>query len=149
MKRIAQVLLFDRDRKLLIYLRDDKPDIPFPNSWDFFGGHVEDGETPEQALVREVKEELGVVLRNWEFVRRYDCAEGDAYPNIKYIYRANIDKRPAELVLSEGQRLTSIGIAERFNFSFANILGRILEDFIQAGLWPQPVDNSSSKIAAK
>jgi 8-oxo-dGTP diphosphatase len=149
MKRIAQVLLFDRDRKLLIYLRDDKPDIPFPNCWDFFGGHVEDGETPEQALVREVKEELGVVLRNWEFVRRYDCAEGDAYPNIKYIYRANIDKRPAELVLSEGQRLTSIGIAERFNFSFANILGRILEDFIQAGLWPQPVDNSSSKIAAK
>jgi 8-oxo-dGTP pyrophosphatase MutT (NUDIX family) len=50
MKRIAQVLLFDRDRKLLIYLRDDKPDIPFPNHWDFFGGHVEEGETPEERL---------------------------------------------------------------------------------------------------
>jgi 8-oxo-dGTP diphosphatase len=149
MKQIAQVLLFDRDRKLLIYLRDDKPNIPFPNHWDFFGGHVEEGETPEQALMREVKEELGFDLLNWEFVRRYECAEGDAYPNIKYVYRANIDKQPAELVLAEGQRLTSIAMEERFDFRFANILGRILEDFIESGLWPKPVDNSSTKILAK
>jgi 8-oxo-dGTP diphosphatase len=149
MKRIAQVLLFDRDRKLLIYLRDDKPDIPFPNHWDFFGGHVEEGETPEGAMVREVKEELGIELTEWQFFSRYECTQGDVYPNIKYIYRANIDKRPAELVLSEGQKLTSIAMEERLNFPFANILGRILEDFIQAGLSPQAVDNSSAKIAAK
>jgi 8-oxo-dGTP diphosphatase len=149
MKQIAQVLLFDCDRKLLIYLRDDKPDIPFPNHWDFFGGHVEEGETPEGAMVREVKEELGIELTEWQFFSRYECTQGDVYPNIKYIYRANIDKRPAELVLSEGQKLTSIAMEERFNFPFANILGRILEDFIQAGLWPQAVDNSSAKIAAK
>ena len=36
MKHVAQALLFDRNQKLLIYLRDDKPDIPFPNHWDFF-----------------------------------------------------------------------------------------------------------------
>jgi 8-oxo-dGTP diphosphatase len=149
MKRIAQVLLFDRDRKLLIYLRDDKPDIPFPNHWDFFGGHVEEKETPEDALVREVKEELGIELPEWQFFSRYECTQGDVYPNVKYIYRANIDKRPADLVLSEGQKLTSIAMEERFNFPFANILGRILEDFIQAGLWPQAVDNSSTKIATK
>jgi 8-oxo-dGTP diphosphatase len=149
MKRIAQVLLFDRDQKLLIYLRDDKPNIPFPNYWDFFGGHVEEEETPEGAMVREVKEELGIELSEWQFFSRYECIRGDVYPNIKYIYRASIDKRPAELVLSEGQKLTSIAMEERFNFPFANILGRILEDFIQAGLWPQAVDNSSAKITAK
>ena len=43
MIEIAQALLFDRDGKLLIYLRDDKPTIPFPNHWDLFGGHVEVG----------------------------------------------------------------------------------------------------------
>jgi len=149
MKQIAQVLLFDRDRKLLIYLRDDKPNIPFPNHWDFFGGHVEAAETPEQALVREVKEEHGLDLRDWKFVRRYECVQGDAYPNVKYIYRANVDKQPADLLLHEGQKLTSIAIEERFNFTFANIIGRILEDFNQAGLWPQAVDNFPAQVAPK
>jgi len=62
MKHIAMVLLFDRHDRLLIYLRDNKPEIPFPNHWDLFGGHVEEGEAPEEALVRELKEELGVDL---------------------------------------------------------------------------------------
>ena len=106
--QIAQALLFDRNNRLLIYLRDNKPEIPFPNHWDFFGGHVEEGETPEQALVREIKEELGVALPTWEFFRAYECATGDAYPNIKYIYRARVDKTPDDLILYEGQRLASI-----------------------------------------
>jgi 8-oxo-dGTP diphosphatase len=141
MKEISMALLFDRHGKLLIYLRDDDPDIPFPNHWDFFGGHVEEGETPEDALVREVREELGIDLTGWKFFRTYVCTEGDAYPNIKHIYSARIDAAPEELMLFEGQKLKSIGIEERNEIRFANILGAILEDFIAAELWPRAVDN--------
>ena len=146
MKQIAQVMLFDRNRRLLIYLRDDKPEIPFPNHWDFFGGHLEAGESQEQALVRELKEELAIELTQSQFVRRYECLEGDAYPNVKFIYRASIDQAAEELVLYEGQKLKGITIDERLNHKFANILGRILEDYIVAGLSPAAVDNSSAKI---
>jgi len=136
-KQIAQILLFDRDRKLLLYLRDDKATIPFPNHWDLIGGHLEPGETPELALVREVKEEIGLELEQWKFFRRYECRSGDAFPNIKFIYYACVDASPAALTLYEGQRLTSIDADERHRYRFANILGRILEDFIAAGLWPR------------
>jgi 8-oxo-dGTP diphosphatase len=139
--QISMVLLFDRRSRLLVYLRDDKPDIPFPNHWDFFGGHLEEGETPEHALVREVKEELGLELADWDFFRTYTCTEGDAYPNVKHIFWAKIDKNPPELTLYEGQMLRSITHDERESVRFANILGVILEDFIAAGLWPRPVDN--------
>jgi 8-oxo-dGTP diphosphatase len=149
MKEIAQVLLFDRNGRLLIYLRDDKPGIPFPNHWDFFGGHLEADETPEQALVREVSEELGVQLESWRFFRRYDCLSGDVYPNIKHIYHAQIGPRAAELTLYEGQRLAAIAPDERCEYIFANILGSVLEDFIDAGLWPAPVDNSFAPISGK
>ena len=36
----------------------------FPNCWDIVGGHVEPGETPEQALEREVAEETGWRLKD-------------------------------------------------------------------------------------
>ena len=142
MKQIAHVLLFDRDARLVIYLRDNKPEIPFPDHWDFFGGHLEAGETPEDALVREVEEELGLALTEWKYFRTYLCTEGDAYPNVKYVYWSWIDQTVAELTLREGQRLKSIAAEERTDVKFANILGGILEDFVAAGLWPVIVDNS-------
>jgi 8-oxo-dGTP diphosphatase len=37
----------------------------YPNVWDIFGGHLEPGEEPEQALVRELEEELGIVPASW------------------------------------------------------------------------------------
>ena len=108
MRQIAQVLLFDRNGRLLIYLRDNKSDIPFPDHWDFFGGHLESEETPDQALVREVEEELGVTLKEWKLFRTYVCTQGDAYPNVKYIYWTRIDQAVDELTLREGQMLKSI-----------------------------------------
>ncbi len=141
MKQIAQVLLFDREGRLLIYLRDDKPGIPFPNHWDLFGGHLENGETPEQALVREVKEELGIELIAFKYFRRFDCAKGDAYPNVKHIFWALTDSLPQELTLYEGQKLRSIALEERKQVNFANILATIVESFVDAGLWPKAVDN--------
>jgi mutator protein MutT len=36
-----------------------------PGCWDVIGGHVEPGETPEQTLVREVGEEIGVTVSTW------------------------------------------------------------------------------------
>jgi 8-oxo-dGTP diphosphatase len=136
MKEISQVLLFDRNSRLLVYLRDDNPAIPFPNHWDLFGGHLEADETPEQALVREVREELGVELKHWNFFRVYQCTRGDVYPNIKHIYWAQIDQSSAQLTLNEGQRLMSIGLNELDRIKFANILREIVADFIEDGLWP-------------
>jgi 8-oxo-dGTP diphosphatase len=137
MKEISQVLLFDCNRRLVVYLRDDNPAIPFPNHWDLFGGHLEAAETPEQALVREVREEVGVELKHWNFFRVYQCTRGDVYPNIKHIYWAQIDQSSAELTLHEGQRLMSIGLNELDRIKFANILREVVADFIEDGLWPE------------
>jgi 8-oxo-dGTP diphosphatase len=37
----------------------------YPNVWDVFGGHMEPGEQPEETLVREIQEELGITPTLW------------------------------------------------------------------------------------
>ncbi|MCR5737980.1 MAG: (deoxy)nucleoside triphosphate pyrophosphohydrolase [Eubacterium sp.] len=49
----------------------------FKGGWEFPGGKVEEGETPQQALVREIKEELDTVIQVGELI---DTVEYD-YPN--------------------------------------------------------------------
>ena len=55
---VASAALIDADGRLLIQQRP--PGKPFAGLWEFPGGKVEDGETPEAALIRELKEELGI-----------------------------------------------------------------------------------------
>ena len=51
------------EQSILVILRDDKPDIPWPNMWELPGGGREGQETPLECLQREVWEELGLALK--------------------------------------------------------------------------------------
>ncbi len=51
------------DNRYLLQHRDNKRGIFFPGHWCCFGGAVEAGETPEQGLIRELHEEIGLTLQ--------------------------------------------------------------------------------------
>jgi 8-oxo-dGTP diphosphatase len=53
-------ILRDGDTVLMCHRHPERAWIP--NVWDFPGGHVHEGEGPPQALVRELAEELGVII---------------------------------------------------------------------------------------
>lgn len=50
------------EEKVLCYLRDELPQIPFPGMWDLPGGGREGEETARDCALRELKEEFGLVL---------------------------------------------------------------------------------------
>ena len=55
---VAAALVVDDDGRIFFQMRSPDRRL-FPNTWDFVGGHLEPGETPEQAMRREVTEETG------------------------------------------------------------------------------------------
>lgn len=132
MKKIAAIIFENKNGEILLYLRDNKPGIPFPQHWDLIGGHVEEGETPEEALVREVKEELDIELKEYRFFKKYECNEGDAYPNIKFIYTGKINIPIEKITLFEGDRPQYFNYDEIAGVKFANILKRVVIDYIES-----------------
>lgn len=101
----ASALLVNAAGQVLLQLRDDKPDLPFAGMWTLFGGAVEPDETHEQAVHREVEEELGLTgltLRHWWVQERPLPNHPDiTVHNHVYVGRLTVD--PATLTLGEGQ----------------------------------------------
>jgi 8-oxo-dGTP diphosphatase len=58
MKQLAGALLYNAKGEVLLQHRDDKPTIVHPGLWSLFGGAIDVGESIEEAVVREVWEEL-------------------------------------------------------------------------------------------
>ncbi len=61
MRTVVAAVIERSDRRLLIGQRRRNDTSPL--KWEFPGGKVESGETPEQALNRELKEELGAAIQ--------------------------------------------------------------------------------------
>ena len=55
---VSAVALIDRDGRVLLAQRPEGKSMA--GLWEFPGGKVEPGETPEAALIRELQEELGI-----------------------------------------------------------------------------------------
>ncbi len=58
---VAACALVDADGRVLLARRP--PGKPMAGLWEFPGGKVEQGERPEETLIRELKEELGIDVR--------------------------------------------------------------------------------------
>lgn len=56
----AMAVLRDHDIVLMCHRHPDR--VWVADVWDFPGGHIEDHESPQQALARELEEELGVTI---------------------------------------------------------------------------------------
>ncbi len=108
-KRGCGILFFRKAEKaVLLFRRDDKPTISFPNHLDILGGSVEDSETPEQAIVREMAEELYDLrtgspysLKDFRLLRVYRDERGTQ----QHIFYREADFDIEDVRLNEGQEL--------------------------------------------
>ncbi|MEG3438219.1 NUDIX hydrolase [Pannus brasiliensis CCIBt3594] len=117
--RIVALAILERNGRFLMQLRDDIPSIHYPGVWGLFGGHLEPGESPEEALKRELWEEIHYRPAT---VRKFRCYDGE---NVnRHIFHVPLTVETSELIQSEGQDLALLGpIDIRAGFYYSERIG--------------------------
>jgi 8-oxo-dGTP diphosphatase len=125
MKRQGCSIIFINDHnEILLFLRDDKPSIPFPNMWDLPGGHVEENETAEASIVREMKEELDLDIEGFHLFSVNEFPD-----RIEHTFWQRTDFEVDKITLHEGQYMRWFTQEEIENMELAMGFNQILRDF--------------------
>lgn len=62
-----------KDEVIFVYLQKRSKDSRIlPNHFSFFGGKLEEGENPKEALEREIQEEMCFIPKDYEFLGKYN-----------------------------------------------------------------------------
>ena len=101
MLEVSKAIIYHRNDYLL-QLRDHTPGIVYAGYWSFFGGAIEPGETPWQALQRELAEELEWQPDKGAYL--YDWVNPD-HPCRIHFFTVPFTGQRSTLVLHEGQDL--------------------------------------------
>ena len=101
---VVHLHVFNSRGDIYLQRRPEWKDIQ-PGKWDTaVGGHVDYGETPEEALRREVREELGITAFRAEFIGKY-VFESQRERELVYVSRTTYDGdiRPSASELDGGR----------------------------------------------
>lgn len=99
--------MLEREGRWLLQLRDDIEGIVHPGLWGLFGGHLDLGEHPAQAIRRELREEIGWEADSLPFWFEHHDARLTAH-----YFRSSLTVPLAELTQTEGQDMVLAGLDE-------------------------------------
>jgi 8-oxo-dGTP pyrophosphatase MutT (NUDIX family) len=119
----ACLIIKNKDGELLLQLRDEEPEI---DKWVLFGGGVENNEKLEQALAREIKEELGYEIKGADFFGEY---RDNGITQMIYILREAVEI--GDLVLGEGKAMNFFAPGEIKDLAVGFNFKQILNDYLQ------------------
>ena len=138
MKHSGSSIIFVNDKnKILLFLRDDKPGLPYRNMWDVPGGHVEENETPKECIIREMKEEINLDLKDFQLLCQTEFDD-----RIEYTYWKKVNLNIAEINLMEGQYLKWFTHMEAAETELAYGFNEIVNKFYQTIIFPHNnIDN--------
>ena len=127
--RGAGIILIDDQDKVLLQHRAN--DISwYPDHWGIFGGQIEKGETPKQAAIREIKEEVGIEIADLKFFKKYELKRK------KGIYEAFFFTAPLNISINElrnqqkeGQGLGIFNFNEVKDLKTTDLTKAALKDF--------------------
>lgn len=106
-RKSVGIFPINSNKKILLHLRDNKPEIDCPGYWSMIGGEIDKGETDLKAIKREVEEEIGDIVKNIEkvgeiFVRKSDIILKNTQVSL---FKGYIKSQSNKIKINEGQKV--------------------------------------------
>ena len=126
MIKVAAAVIENRNGRILIARR--KADISLGGYWEFRGGKIEDGETPAECAVRELREEMNVRIDTGDIIAETVYDYGDKVVNLIAVRAILLD---GNLHLRYHDEIRWVSIHEMDDFLFAPADEAIIEKIRQ------------------
>ena len=101
-------ILHNASGQVLLQLREDKPGLLYPAHWTIPGGLVEDGESPDEAIRREILEEIELApeLRFWKLHYHGPYEHRGKIVRVEqHVYTGQLDLPADAIILNEGEAI--------------------------------------------
>ena len=89
MTGVSTLCYIEKDGKYLMLHRTVKKNDVNKDKWIGVGGHFEADESPEECLLREVKEETGYTLTSWKYRAIVTFVSGDGVTEYMFLFTAD------------------------------------------------------------
>lgn len=99
-RAVSVIILYDDKKRILLQHRDENIAI-LPGRWSFFGGAIDSGESPDDAIKRETFEELEYSLVSQKLIMTQEFST-EIHDIIRYVYIEKYNSKQ-QLILHEGQ----------------------------------------------
>ena len=127
----AGAVVIASDGRILCQLRDNKPDIIYPGYWSCTpGGHVEEGELPQDAIVRELFEEFEIKIAGLKQLATLVEMEGDI-SGTYHAFSANLASPMDQIVCNEGIKAEFFSIDDAIKLPQHPVSKKILFEYIK------------------
>lgn len=129
---VGAIIIDSSKNEILLQQRDNRP-VNYPLCWTLFGGGVEEGETVQEAVERELKEEIGLEKDKILSIREVQRNDQENI-NVQYIYEVVLKPEVGigDLKLQEGNDMRFF-IKEKIfnsNLQFAFNIKTVLENYL-------------------
>jgi 8-oxo-dGTP diphosphatase len=125
--RYIAVIIFYDDKKRIL-LQDRKGISKFGNEWGFFGGGIEENETPEQSIIRETKEELDFDLKQFRYIGKYDGKLNEDFSVVLHVFVSPLNDNLSKFKQKEGRGMKLFSLTEAEKLKIPEHAKRVIID---------------------
>ena len=116
--KVSIAIIINKEKEIIISKRSK--DKTFGGKWEFVGGKIENNESPTQAIIREIKEEVKIkkinsIKKILKF--KYDYKEGEKI--VFYIFKVEINES-VESKINQKIKKVTFNTIEKINMPKAN-----------------------------